>query len=82
MKKRLLFAVLLSAAAGGMLYQVSWSQVNPDPPAGVDPELGPQLGFCFHFPFDPRCAIGVPPAKIPPAESPVEAPGVGVDILP
>ena len=36
MKKRLLFAVLFSAAAGGMLYQVSWSQ-KPTLPVVDDP---------------------------------------------
>ena len=73
MKKRLLLAVLLSAAAGGMLYQMSWSQ---EIPADVDPELGPQAGFCLLNPEDPRCFATTP---IPPPDRPLEAPGQDVD---
>jgi len=36
MKKRLLLAVLFSVAAGGMLYQMSWSQ-RPTLPVVDDP---------------------------------------------
>ena len=77
MKKRLLFAILFSVAVGGMFYQLSWSQDKPDPPADVDPETGPQEGFCLRHPE--RCPPTIPPRKIPPPELPVEAPGQDVD---
>ncbi len=75
MKKRLLLAVLLSAAAGGMLYQMSWSEEIPVDAPGQDvedPEVGTP-GFCQVNPFDPACRV---PTFVPP---PVDAPGAGVD---
>ncbi len=76
MKKRLLFAALLSVAAGGMFYQVSWSEEIPvdapgqevvDPPGRFFSE-----GYCEQHPEDKRCR-GVSPRP------PVDAPGQDVE---
>ena len=53
--------------------------MNPDPPAGVDPETGPQFGFCLRNPEDPRCFATIPPRQIPPPDRPLDAPGQDVD---
>ncbi len=69
MKKRLLFAVLLSAAAGGMLYRVSWSEEIPVDAPGQEVE-DPRTrlaAFCRLNPLDPLCLIG---QERPPAEAP------------
>ena len=70
MKKRLLFAILFSMAAGGMLYQVSWSEVEAPGPV-EDPQVRPPA-YCAEFPEDPLCGI----QQAPP---PVEAPGQEVE---
>ena len=57
MKKRLLFAVLFSVAAGGMLYQMSWSQENP-------PVDAPGQEIFFDPPVDPT-TIARPPVPAP-----------------
>ncbi len=77
MKKRLLLAVLLSAAAGGMLYQMSWSEEIPVDAPGQkveDPQVG-SPGFCQLNPTHQAC-ITFPRFPRPP----VEAPGQDVEI--
>jgi len=71
MKKRLLFAALLSVAAGGMFYQVSWSEDIPVEAPGQDVE-DPRVftgAYCEQFPLDLNCLV--PTAQeIPRADAP------------